>query len=261
MLDYLKNLPHQRAYFSDRGCACCGARLRRHFRIIWDELSNEWGLTPELRKMIDQREGTLCAFCKSPTRARHLARALLDDLSATKELKFETLQQLSRARPADLLIAEINEIPGVHKYLTKLPGIVYSEYGGPNSEDLMGLSYDDETFDYVLTSDTLEHVPDFDRALSETRRVLKPGGVHILSIPIIWERSTRQRASVTNGIIVHHFPPSHHGKMTNRDGDFLVFNEFGGDVISRIESAGFALKVGTSKSNPTVITISARRLP
>lgn len=260
MLAYLRSLPYQRIFFSENRCACCGARLRRHFRIIWDTLSEEWELTPTLRQMMDRREGTICAFCKTPTRTRHLAGMLLDDLAETKGLRFETMRALQDAAPATLRIAEINELPGVHKYLIGLPGTVYSEYGGSNSEDLMALSYADDTFDYVLTSDTLEHVPDFDRALSEIRRVLKVGGAHIFTIPILWERATRRRASVVDGQIVHHLPPSHHGKPGSDEGDLLVFNEFGGDIVPRIEMAGFEVRLRQSRSNPTVTTISARRL-
>ena len=41
----------------------------------------------------------------------------------------------------------------------------------------------DETFDLVVHSDTLEHVPDPVRGLAECRRVLKPHGLLILETP------------------------------------------------------------------------------
>jgi SAM-dependent methyltransferase len=259
-LAYLKSLPHQRIFLSQKPCACCGARLRRHFRIIWDDLSNEWNLSHDFRRMMDRREGTICAFCKTPSRTRHLAAALLDELATTKDLRFDTMREFAKTAPADLRIAEINQVPGVHKFLIQLPGTIYSEFGGANSEDLMALTYVDETFDYVLTSDTLEHVPDFDRALSEIHRVLRPGGAHIFTIPVIWERSTRQRASLANGQVIHHLPPSYHGTPKTTGGDLLVFNEFGGDVVPRIEGAGFQVTLYRSATNSAVITILARKL-
>jgi len=42
--------------------------------------------------------------------------------------------------------------------------------GGARNEDICRLTYADASFDLVLSSDTLEHVPDFRAALRETRR-------------------------------------------------------------------------------------------
>jgi SAM-dependent methyltransferase len=123
----------------------------------------------------------------------------------------------------------------------------------------MALSYEDATFDYILTSDTLEHVPDFDVALSEIRRVLKPGGKHVFTVPIIWDRRTRRRAEVVDGAVVHHFPPSHHGGPDSSPDDYLVFNEFGGDVVERIENAGFSVALVREPENELVVTIVATK--
>lgn len=40
----------------------------------------------------------------------------------------------------------------------------------------VSIPYDNDTFDSVIANHMLYHVPDLDRALSEIRRVLKPGG-------------------------------------------------------------------------------------
>ena len=116
----------------------------------------------------------------------------------------------------------------------------------------MALSYSDATFDYVLTSDTLEHVPDFDIGLAEIRRVLKPLGRHIFTIPVLWDRPTRQRAALVDGKIVHHLPPSYHGEAGAEE--YLVFNEFGGDVVERIEAADFDVRIERDVANPLIAT-------
>ena len=68
-------------------------------------------------------------------------------------------------------------------------GLCFSEFGSTSpavpSQDLMQLTYADASFDMVITSDTLEHVPDIDRALRETLRILKPGGMHEFSVPVV----------------------------------------------------------------------------
>ena len=255
MLDLLKSLTKQRVFWSQTRCVCCGSHVRRRFPVMWDELSEEWGLSPELRRFADLREGTICAFCHAPERAMHLAATLLDDLAAMGR-HYETIRALGQ-NVSDLRIAEINQIPGLHENLANMPGLIYSEYGSESSEDLMALSYCDASFDYVLTSDTLEHVPDFDRALAEIRRVLKPGGKHVFTIPIIWERRTRQRAALIDGNIVHFLPASYHGKSLANE--YLVFNEFGGDVVQRIEEAQFDMRIEHNASNPLIATLVCTR--
>jgi len=40
-------------------------------------------------------------------------------------------------------------------------------------------------FDVVIASHVLEHIPDDNRALAELRRIIKPGGIAILPVPIV----------------------------------------------------------------------------
>ena len=49
------------------------------------------------------------------------------------------------------------------------------------------LNFDDNTFDFVLSSQVLEHVKDVDQYMEECRRVLKPGGVLLLSTHGTWQ--------------------------------------------------------------------------
>jgi ubiquinone/menaquinone biosynthesis C-methylase UbiE len=48
---------------------------------------------------------------------------------------------------------------------------------------ITGMSFAAASFDCVLCSEVLEHIPDDARALSELRRVLKPGGVLVATVP------------------------------------------------------------------------------
>jgi len=49
--------------------------------------------------------------------------------------------------------------------------------------DVHHLDFADGTFDYLLAAEVLEHLPDPRRALQELRRVVKPGGYLIVSVP------------------------------------------------------------------------------
>lgn len=59
-----------------------------------------------------------------------------------------------------------------------------------NSEPL---PYADETFDVVTATEVIEHLEDFRRVVREIHRVLKPGGVCILSTPNILNLNSRLR--------------------------------------------------------------------
>ena len=48
------------------------------------------------------------------------------------------------------------------------------------------IPFDDQTFDGVFMNEVYEHVADEARALAETRRVLRPGGVLVLISPNRW---------------------------------------------------------------------------
>lgn len=49
--------------------------------------------------------------------------------------------------------------------------------------DVTDLPFEDESFDKIILSEVLEHVPDDTKALSEVYRVLKPGGVLGITVP------------------------------------------------------------------------------
>ncbi len=52
----------------------------------------------------------------------------------------------------------------------------------------LDLPFPENSFDTVVSTEVLEHVPEPRRALAEMRRVLKPGGFLILSTPMYWPR-------------------------------------------------------------------------
>lgn len=52
----------------------------------------------------------------------------------------------------------------------------------------MQIPLPDSAFDTVVSTEVLEHVPEPLRALKEMRRVIKPGGHLILTVPMYWPR-------------------------------------------------------------------------
>lgn len=57
---------------------------------------------------------------------------------------------------------------------------------GFSAADITALPFADHTFDLVICSEVLEHVPDHHGAVSEILRVLKPGHDLVVSVPRGW---------------------------------------------------------------------------
>ncbi|MBR9825861.1 MAG: class I SAM-dependent methyltransferase [Alphaproteobacteria bacterium] len=61
--------------------------------------------------------------------------------------------------------------------------------------DAQRLPFPDNSFDRIICSEVLEHVPDPDQVLSEISRILKPGGLFAASVPRYWPEAICWRLS------------------------------------------------------------------
>ena len=55
--------------------------------------------------------------------------------------------------------------------------------------DITKLPFKDATYDFVFASHVMEHIQDDEKALSEIRRILKPGGMAVLPVPLVAEKT------------------------------------------------------------------------
>lgn len=223
-------------------CQACGEEATFLYKeVISDELAKQWKLSTSLQKAYNMRESMNCSACNCSARLRALAKALINVFNPGSDSLKKSIEE---GVFNNKKIAEINACGDLHQFLKDIPLLAYSEYASSypeiKTEDLQRLSYADGTFDIVLTSDTLEHIPDHKKAISEIYRILKTGGMHIFSVPLIFSRQTTSRANIKNGLIVNVQPPSFHG---SGEEDNLVINEFGIDFLSTLEEAGFNTKI------------------
>lgn len=65
--------------------------------------------------------------------------------------------------------------------------------------DAYRLPFPDGRFDVVICSEVLEHLDDYGRALSEIRRVLKPGGLFAPTVPRAWPEAVCWRLAPGEG--------------------------------------------------------------
>lgn len=251
-------------------CVVCGSDTTFVFNswVIPDDLRAAWG-DPAVSLAYTRRESMFCRVCCSSARVRRIAE-VVRDLYGPGAGSFAELVDDPGFRGLD--VAEINTIGSMgslHAYLARLPRLAFSEYRGPErlgevvegarNEDICALTYGDAAFDLVLSSDTLEHVPDFGAALRETRRVLRPGGRHVFTVPVVASRSiTEPRARVGAGGEVEHLMPAlYHGRgagpyrLVPVGADLLTFTEFGRDLVDHIRAAGMEPEVHAAPGDAT----------
>lgn len=111
---------------------------------------------------------------------------------------------------------------------------------GLRNEDATQLTFADYSFDVALSFEVLEHIPDYRKALHETRRVLRQGGRFYFTAPFVpsWQE-TIVRAKIESGEIVHILEPEYHGDPVRAEG-ILCFQHFGWDIVDSLAEAGFS---------------------
>jgi SAM-dependent methyltransferase len=98
--------------------------------------------------------------------------------------------------------------------------------------DLQKLPFKDATYDFVFASHVLEHVPDDMKAISEIRRILKPGGWAILPVPIVAEKTVEYPEANPHeayhmrapGLDYHHKFAPYFSKVVTRTSETLPEN-------------------------------------
>ncbi len=123
------------------------------------------------------------------------------------------------------------------------PGAVRSGQlvNGVRHEDFQALSFDDQSFDHVLSFDVLEHVPDHRRAFSEVHRTLVPGGTFLFTAPFYahCEENTARALLKEDGTIEHLMEPEYHGNPVDPEGGALAFRYFGWAALREVVEIGF----------------------
>jgi SAM-dependent methyltransferase len=118
-------------------------------------------------------------------------------------------------------------------------GRVY-EYNHPSrtysNENLESQSFQDSSFDIVITQDVFEHVFNPEKAIREIARTLKPNGATIMTVPIVMKtQPSRRRASLIEGSVNHLIePPQYHGNPIDGNGA-LVTIDWGYDIVSYLQ--------------------------
>jgi len=222
-------------------CPVCGDVEFVETLVLWAELIDTWQLAMDEVRYINRQQGCHCKRCHNNLRAMGLSAAIL------REYNYNGTLTLFCESSNDLKVLEINTAGNLTKFLSKLPGHKLVEYP---QFDMMNLDIESDSYDLVIHSDTLEHVPMPERALSECLRVLRPDGICIFSVPIIVDRFTRNRTGLA---------PSYHGQSGIDAHDQLVYTEFGADCWTSVLKAGFVSCEIYAFEYPSALAIIAKK--
>lgn len=106
--------------------------------------------------------------------------------------------------------------------------------------DITNADFPSGAFDVIVSNDVLEHVPDLEAAMRESRRLLRPGGACLATFPFAsGTYETSVRAKLVNGEIEHLHPPEYHGNPVDPEGGSLVFAIPGWDILDLCRRSGF----------------------
>jgi len=247
--------PLKRAVYYGRRhrCPVCESRVRRYLTEGID--------APVLRELEvvggERRARASCPICCAGTRTR-LVWLYLSRVSGLLD------------RPARIL--HVAPEPGLHRRLKRAANLDYrsgdldpSRYPfAPEMRrlDLTALPQPDGYFDAVLANHVLEHVEQDRQAMAEVRRVLRPGGLALLQVPIALRLArTREDASART-------PQQRLRLFGQRDHVRL----YGSDYPERLRAAGFAVETWRASDldaglieqqdlNPREVVFVARRPP
>jgi len=190
------------------GCPCCGGTFRK-FVPRWDY------------------DG-LCPKCLSLSRHRAMCLFLLDRLGR---------------RDGEIRLIHFAPEEGLANRIASLPNVNYvSADMDPQSSaqltfDMTDIPMPDASFDVILCSHVLEHVPDDRKAMRELRRVLKPDGVLYSMHPVEADRAeTFEDLSITD--------PQERQRLFGQWDHVRVYAL--DDFMERLRDAGFDVEMETT---------------
>ena len=185
------------------------------------------------KEYTEMREHYICNKCRSVPRERALMYCIEKYYPNWRDLD---VHESSPARRG----ASVKLATSSHYNSSQfLPGFPFGrEQNGIRNENIEKLSFPDRSFDIFVTQDVMEHVFHPDRAFAEIARVLRPGGAHIFTVPLMNRAKPSERAArvLADGKVEHLLPAEYHGNPVSEQGS-LVTMRWGRDIGRHIHQA------------------------
>jgi SAM-dependent methyltransferase len=195
------------------------------------------------------RETCKCARCKATNRQRQVAYVVCKAAGDLTGSRVRSLGDMTSLR--DLTVYNTEAERQIHDRLAGMKNYLASDYFGEKyrsgdvvhgrvHQDLMRLSYDEESIDLVVSSDVFEHVPDPYAGHKEIFRVLRPGGRHVFTVPFYQTEFVDEDHTMIDirGNTVFIRDPIYHGDPM-RDEGALVHKIFSLEMMVKLAKVGF----------------------
>lgn len=194
---------HPVLYYGNRlECPICGGRFRR------------------MRRGPGRRD-VQCPRCGSYERMRALWLFLRDEVEIARPTPRRGVLHFAPERGIGPLLQQLESIDYLSADVT--PGAAMQVL------DITAIAQPDESFDLVICSHVLEHVPDDRRGIAEVFRILRPGGVALFMQPVDFKRPcTYEDASIVS--------PAERALAFNQSDHVRIY---GLDIAKRLRGPGF----------------------
>ena len=179
------------------------------------------------------RDFLACPQCHSVPRERALMRVLKTHAPNYAALKIHESSPCGRGISTHL--ASVCRDYSYSHYFPDVPFGRRHPTRKERCESLEALTFADASFDLIVTQDVMEHVLDPAAAFREINRVLRPGGMHVFTVPIVNKAqpsAPRARRS-PDGAIEHLKEAQYHGNPIDAKGS-LVTMDWGYDILRTI---------------------------
>lgn len=192
------------------------------------------------------RDHLLCGSCGSIPRERALMKVIKDYFPNYRELAIH--ESSPGGRGASIKLHKECENYSASQFYPNMELGTFHSGSGYRCESIESLTFPDNSFDIFVTQDVMEHIFDPEKAFKEIARVLKPGGAHIFTAPLInkGNKSEAWASRGESGQVIYHHEPEWHGNPVDSKGS-LVTMHWGYDI------AGFITE--KAKTPTTVIII------
>ncbi len=192
----------------------------------------------EITENVNWREELICTNCKLNSCLRGVVHFLLNKTEIKEDSSIYLTEQKT-----DLF----QLIKGI------FPNTIGSEYSGINvprgninamgirNEDATSLTFENEQFDYIVSLEVLEHIPDYFNALKEFFRTLKKSGLLLLTVPFL----SNQKYNIIKayydekGKLKINGEAEYHGNPNNPEEGSLCYYYFGWELLENLREAGF----------------------
>ena len=202
-------------YFSKFGyCNCCDRNVTFISRQNW------------------LRDNFYCSNCYSIPRERALMLVIEKYFPNWKELKIHESSPEVKGTSLKLK-TNCRSYIGSQYYGDNEPGKIINGFSNQNLEKQ---TFEDSSFDIVITQDVMEHVINPDKAFAEIARTLKPGGAHIFTVPLVNKFQPTEKWAVLGEKNEIKFlrEPEYHGNPIDPNGSPVTMH-WGYDIIDFIK--------------------------